>query len=56
MLKGELLIFIVTFQGYRADHEPGDEPVDESSANEEYNNEGRVESHGKSCFFASRAR
>ena len=45
MLNRELLIFIVILQGYRADHEPGDEPVDESSANEEYVNEGRVESH-----------
>ena len=40
MLNREFLIFVLTFQGYRADHEPGDTPVEESSANENYVEQG----------------
>ena len=47
----------VYFKGCRADHEPGDQPVDESSANEEYGNEGRIRNQGKiEHVFKIRAR
>ena len=48
MLNREFLIFVLTLKGCRADHVPGDQPVDESSANEEYGNEGRIRNQGKS--------
>ena len=52
MLNREFLIFILAFKNYRADHEPGDQPVEESSANEEYGNEGRIRNHGKSGMIS----
>ena len=51
MLNREFLIIILALKGYRADHEPGDVPVDESSSNEEYVSEGRVGNHEKSARF-----
>ena len=42
MLNREFIVFLLAFKTYRADHEPGDQPGDESSANEEYGNEGRI--------------